>query len=207
VAWSVAGVIEPALQAAETARSAGRPTNDLTACDLYLRAYAMVLSSGKLVREALHLVEEAIERDPRYGPALAEAAVGCLRLVRDSRSEDAEADRRKGVDFARRALEVAGDDPKTLANATMALAYFGEDIDAMMALVDRAPALNPSFASDWYISGLLRCWAGQPASCSYRACAWHGRRAMRQTPTRDLGIPHRQERRPFRSAQSYYIWI
>ena len=42
VASSVAGVIEPALQAAETARSAHRPTNDLTAYDLYLRAYAMV---------------------------------------------------------------------------------------------------------------------------------------------------------------------
>jgi adenylate cyclase len=41
VAISVAGVIEPALQAAEAARSAGRPTNDLTAYDLYLRAYAM----------------------------------------------------------------------------------------------------------------------------------------------------------------------
>ncbi len=40
VAISVAGVIEPALQAAETARSAGRPTNDLTAYDLYLRALA-----------------------------------------------------------------------------------------------------------------------------------------------------------------------
>jgi adenylate cyclase len=40
VASSVAGVIEPALEAAETARSAGRPTNDLTAYDLYLRAYA-----------------------------------------------------------------------------------------------------------------------------------------------------------------------
>jgi TolB-like protein len=38
VAISVAGVIEPTLQAAETARSAGRPTNDLTAYDLYLRA-------------------------------------------------------------------------------------------------------------------------------------------------------------------------
>jgi len=34
VASSVAGVIEPALQAAETARSAGRPTTDLTAYDL-----------------------------------------------------------------------------------------------------------------------------------------------------------------------------
>ena len=41
VAVSVAGVIEPALQAAEIARSAERPTNDLTAYDLYLRALAI----------------------------------------------------------------------------------------------------------------------------------------------------------------------
>ena len=38
VASSVAGVIQPALQAAETARSARRPTSDLTAYDLFLRA-------------------------------------------------------------------------------------------------------------------------------------------------------------------------
>ena len=40
VASSVAGVIEPALQAAEIRRSASRPTDDLTAYDLYLRASA-----------------------------------------------------------------------------------------------------------------------------------------------------------------------
>ncbi len=64
VATSVAGVIEPTLQAAETARSAGRPTADLTAYDLYLRAYAMILSSARLVPEALRLMEQAIARDP-----------------------------------------------------------------------------------------------------------------------------------------------
>ena len=46
VASSVAGVIEPALQAAETARSANRPTHDLTAYDLYLRAYEIVLEGS-----------------------------------------------------------------------------------------------------------------------------------------------------------------
>ena len=162
VALSVAGVIEPTLQAAETARSADRPTNDLTAYDLYLRAYAMVLSSARQIPEALCLMEQAIERDPRYGPALAWAAHCCNRLLLDGRSEDPAADRLKGADFARRALEVAGDDPSILANAALALAYFGEDIGAMMALVDRALALNPSFARGWYVSGLLRMWAGQP---------------------------------------------
>src|SRR5271167_3621450 len=75
VASSVAGVIEPALQAAETARSAARPTADLTAFDLYLRAYAMLLSSARQIPEALRLLEQAIDQDPGYGPALAYAAI------------------------------------------------------------------------------------------------------------------------------------
>jgi TolB-like protein len=162
VASSVAGVIEPVLQAAETARAANRPTNDLTAYDLYLRAYAMVESSTGQVPEALRLMEQAVGRDPRYGPALGWAALCCYRLLMDDRSEDRQADRLKGADFARRALEVAGDDPAVLAHAAAALAYFGEDIGAMMALVDRALALNPNFARDWSISGTLRLWAGQP---------------------------------------------
>src|SRR5436190_4286266 len=141
VAASVAGVIEPALQAAETARSAGRPTADLTAYDLYLRAYAMYLSSARQIPEALGLMEQAIARDPGYGPALAWAAVCCHRLLSDDRSDDPAEDRRKGIDFARRALEVAHGEPSVLANAALPLAAFGEDIGAMIALADRALAL------------------------------------------------------------------
>jgi adenylate cyclase len=162
VASSVAGVIEPALRAAETARSAGRPTADLTAYDLYLRGYAMYSSSARQAPEALRLMEQAIARDPHYGPALALAALCCQRLLFDDRSEDREGHRLKGAEFAERALEVAGDDPGILADAALALAYFGEDIGTMMALVDRALALNPSFASGWRTSGVLRLWAGQP---------------------------------------------
>jgi TolB-like protein len=64
VASSVAGIIEPALQAAEAARSTSRPTCDLTAYDLYLRAYAMFLSSARQIPAALRLMEQAIVRDP-----------------------------------------------------------------------------------------------------------------------------------------------
>ena len=39
IAISVAGVIEPRMQAAEITRSSERPTHDLTAYDLYLRAF------------------------------------------------------------------------------------------------------------------------------------------------------------------------
>jgi hypothetical protein len=40
-------VIEPALQAAENAHSAARPTSDLTAYDFYLRAYSTFFVVGK----------------------------------------------------------------------------------------------------------------------------------------------------------------
>ena len=162
VAIAVAGVIEPALQAAETARSANRPTNDLTAYDLYLRAVSMALSSDRQIPEALALLERAIERDRDYGAALGWAAFCCARLVIDNRSRDPAADSRKGLDFARRALQVDDGDPAILSNAALALAYFGEDISAMMALADRAVTLNPSFARGWYISGAIRLFAGQP---------------------------------------------
>jgi adenylate cyclase len=107
-------------------------------------------------------MEQAIARDPRYGAALAGAADCCHRLLFDGRSDDPAADRLKGADFARRALEVAGDDPGILANAALSLAYFGEDIGAMMALVDRALALNPNYARGWHNNGVLRMIAGQP---------------------------------------------
>jgi TolB-like protein len=108
IASSVSGVIEPALQAAETVRSAGRPTDDLTAYDLYLRAYSMVLSSTGQARAALRLIEQAIGRDPGYGPALAWAAHCCYRLVMDGRSDDPVADRLKGIDFCQAGLGGGG---------------------------------------------------------------------------------------------------
>jgi TolB-like protein/class 3 adenylate cyclase len=182
VATSVAGVIEPTLQAAETARSARRPTADLTAYDLYLRAYAMRMSSARQIPEALQLFEQAIARDPHYGPALAWAAHCCHRLLLDNRSENRKADALKGANFARRALEVAGDDPVALANAAFALAYFEEDIGAMMAWVERALALNPNYARGWHISGVLRTWAGQP-----KIAIKHAETALRLSPRARVG--------------------
>ena len=61
---------------------------------------------------------------------------------------------------------MAENDPGILANAAFVLAYFGEDIGAMIGLVDRALALNPSFARGWYVSGVLRTLPVNPISRS-----------------------------------------
>jgi TolB-like protein/predicted ATPase/class 3 adenylate cyclase len=177
VASSVAGAIEPALQAAEAARSTARPTADLTAYDLYLRAHAMVSSSARQIPQALPLLEQAIGRDSDYGPALAWAALCSLQLHSDGRSNDGDADRLKGIDYAHRALQAASDDPGVLAIAAMVLAYFGEDLSAMTVLVDRALALNPSFALGWFFSGQIRRWAGD-----LDTAIAHGETALRLSP-------------------------
>ncbi len=163
VAISVAGVIEPALQAAEARRSAGRPTNDLTAYDLYLRALPNLSSFTKdTIREALDLAEQAIARDPLYGPALALAAMCSQQLSIYIGTDPADAARKQGVDYARRALRAAGSDPFVLASAAWVLGYFGEDIEAAIALMDRSLAAHPSSAYGWLWSGSLRLIAGQP---------------------------------------------
>ncbi|MBV8193671.1 MAG: winged helix-turn-helix domain-containing protein [Alphaproteobacteria bacterium] len=183
VASKVAAVIEPTLQAAETAHSANRPASDQTAYDLFLRANALALSSARHVPEAARLLQQAVALDPDYGLTLAWAATACQRLIYDSHSEDPAADARRGTAYARRALEVAHGDPVTITNAALALAAFGEDIGAMMALVDRVLALNPDFARGWYMSSVLRNWSGQ----SDVAIA-HAETALRLSPHTRVGM-------------------
>jgi adenylate cyclase len=163
VAVSVAGVIEPTLQAAEILKSSETPTSDLTAYDLYLRAlsHAYTWEKGDIIT-ALDLLRLAIERDPHYGPALALAALCHYNLHVGGWTNDPDLNRRVGVDLARQALRVASDDAGVLGRAADALAYFGEYIDTAIELIDRALALNPSFARGWVTSRWLRLWAGQP---------------------------------------------
>jgi adenylate cyclase len=85
-----------------------------------------------------------------------------MRLADDGWAEEPETSHRKASDLARQALQVAHNDPNVLVNAVFVLARYGEDIGAMMGLVDRALTLNPSYARGWFVSGLLRTWVGQP---------------------------------------------
>ena len=54
----------------------------------------------------------------------------------------------------------------------------------MMALVDRALTLNPSFSRGWFLSGVLRLWAGQPDLAIERA-----ETALRLSPRERAGTP------------------
>jgi adenylate cyclase len=163
VAISVAGVIEPALRAAEIKRSSERSTSDLTAYDLYLRALPTALTGEKIgCIDALNLLKQAIERDPNYGPSHGLIAICHVGLYVCGWTDDPAATRREGIEHARQAVRFGGGDAGALATAAYALAHLGEDIDAAMTLIDRSLQINPSFAYGWQRSGWLRLWAGQP---------------------------------------------
>jgi TolB-like protein len=182
VAISVAGAIEPALEAAEIRRSTTRPTHDLNAYDIYLRALPHWNSLQKQrLFLALDLLGQAIERDPHYGPALALAAHTRQFLAANDWVNDLEPNRREGLGLARRALQSAPDNPDVLALAGFALGHFGEDINVALGLIDRAVTLNPSSARGWFLSGVARLLAGQPD-----LAIKHFETSMRLTP-RDRG--------------------
>ena len=207
VAVSVAGIIEPTLQAAETRRSTARPTNDLTAYDLYLRATSHLRSRQKEeIAVALDLLGTALKRDPRYGSALAYTARCHQDLHVNGWTCDPESSRREGVDLARQALGVAADDPGVLATAAQVLAYFGEDIDVCIELVDRALALNPSFARGWQVGGWLRLWAGrlEPAISHFETSLRLSPSADRAGPYLGIGMAHFAARR-FEAAQAMLL--
>jgi adenylate cyclase len=192
VASIVAGVIEPTLQAAELQQSAKRRTDDLTAYDLYLRARAHGQSWDKQgILRGLDLLGNALERDPHYAPALALVALYHMQLHLNGWSENPERDYQEGVEYARRALQVGGDDPDVLQYVAIVLGYFERDINPAIVLIDRALELNPSSALGWQWSGWLRLWSGQ-ADLAIE----HFKRSLRLNPRRKapasfgIGVAH-----------------
>jgi len=183
VAIRVAGVIEPALRAAEFQRAVDRPRNDPTAYDLYLRALRATGSwEKKDYMEALDWLSRATEQDGTYGPALALSALYHTALSGSGWTDDLEVTRENAISLARRAVRNAGDDAETLGRAAYALAYLGEDIGAATALVDRSLHINPNFADGWRWSGWLRLWAGLPD-----VAIDHFEKSLRLNPRAPLG--------------------
>jgi TolB-like protein len=162
VALSVAGMIEPTMQVAEIRRAAKRPTENMGSYDLYLRAWLLHRKYTKAdTLEALDFVNRAIAFDPDYGSALVLAAVCHNLMDLYGWSDDAEANRRRGVEMARRALAVAGDDASVLAHAAFAVAHLEHDDAAAVALLERAIGLNPGCSAVWFMSGLVRLRIGE----------------------------------------------
>jgi adenylate cyclase len=171
------GAIAPKLDLAEIERAKRKPTGNLDAYDYYLRAIAAGWTSREGVAEGLRLLQRAIELDSDFASAYGVAAWFYAQRkasgwVIDRDQEIAETER-----LARRAAGLAKDDAVALSYGGWALAYVVHDLDAAVAFIDRALALNSNLAAAWFASGWLRVWLGKPD-----VAIEHFARAMRLSP-------------------------
>ena len=112
---SVVAAIEPKLRMAEIERALRKPTENLQAYDLMLRALPNL---RHLTREslegAIYLLRKAIAIDPGYAVAMAQLAVGQFLLVSQAGLDRSDPELTDMVQLARTALELGGDDPRFL---------------------------------------------------------------------------------------------
>jgi adenylate cyclase len=163
VALSIAGVVEPALDALETRRTWLRPSVDIGSYDLWLRASSLWRTFTKAdTIEALGLLNRAIALDPHFALAASLAARCHGYIFANGWSDDPQHQHRQGVELAHRALQLGSDDPDVLTWVALSLLLLGEELTAAIALMERALVLNPGSAQTWYFGTFLRLAAGEP---------------------------------------------
>jgi adenylate cyclase len=180
---SVVGAIEPSVRRAEIARARAKPTGNLDAYDLYLRAvhqcYAMTRES---MNAAVAFLRQALDIDPEY--ALARGFLAFVYCVRDALGQSDPGDGETATALAREAIAADDANPATLRAAGHALSHFGADYAGAFAALNRALALHPASVHVLLSLGMLNCWAGEP-----EAAIDYMRRAIRISP-RDHELGH-----------------
>jgi TolB-like protein/Flp pilus assembly protein TadD len=155
----VAGLLEPRIRLAEMALSRRKPTESLRAYDYFLRALAEFHKATKEPnREAVQLLERAIEIDPNYTAAHGLAAYCYAYRKGNAWMADRAAESAEGLRLARLAIAGAQEDATALYMGSMASAYLGGDLRTAATVMDRALALNPNLAGAWHLSGWIRVY-------------------------------------------------
>lgn len=159
VVTCVVGAIAPQLEKAEINRASQTATGDLAAYDLYLRGLA---SWNRWTRDenakALHLFHAAIDKDPDFSTPYGLAA--SCHLFAKANDWASTFDEREIARLVDRAAELGMDDPIALCWAGHVHAYFFEDLDRALLLIDRALALDENLATAWQRRGWVCGYAG-----------------------------------------------
>jgi adenylate cyclase len=163
VASNVAGAIEPKLRQSEIDRASRKPTANLTAYDLYLRALAQSYRyTDEGLAETVALARKALAIDPSYAPAA--AMVGRCRVLQRVQGWGALSDEDIGeaCRLARQALEAERDDAETIWQAAWTLFFLAGEGAIAAGALDRALTRNPNAAHAWTARGNIHAVRNQP---------------------------------------------
>ena len=141
----IVSAVELNVQAAEIGRARAKPTDSLTAYDLYLRALPTYFGQTEVdYRRTQVLLGKAIERDPGYAEVLGtltnSVANGTLQGWQESwsRGED------EACQLAGRALTAGPDNSTCLASAAFTYGVLAHRFDEAFELADRALMEHPN---------------------------------------------------------------
>jgi len=172
----VVGSVEPSIRLEEIRQARAKPTNYVTAYDLYLRAlpgfYAMTREGFAEVRR---LTNEALSIDPGF--QLARALGAYIRSTSVSQCWHEPDDIRVAIRMAREVLAEARDDPICLRFAAQVMAYSAKDYETALGALERSLQLNPNSAQSYTSGGWINAHSGRPL-----VAIEHFQRAMRLSP-------------------------
>ena len=160
---NIVGALAVKLTSFEQQRAAAKAPENMDAYDLVLRARELMRASDRRRnREAMALLNQALQLSPNYAEAHAAVAFGEMQRAVFGWVEDPAAAARRAEVAAQRAL--AADDPGASARALGVLASlhtFTGNFDAALAEADRAIALNASDALAYSLRGGVLMWLGR----------------------------------------------
>jgi len=136
VASQVSATIVPALRSEEIERARRKPTENLSAYELFLRALPLVRESLEHNQEALRLLHRAIGLDRAYGAA--HGLAGVCYFWRKVRGWIAPTDPElaESVRFARFAGQSGPNDSEALWMAAQVLTTIAGELDEALALIE-----------------------------------------------------------------------
>ncbi len=165
VTASVVAAIEPNLRTAEIQRAQRKPTENLRAYDLMLRAFPHFYNiTRESIEEAKRLLRRAVEIDPAYAPGLAHLALCQWATVSPGWMDRSNPDVAEMIHLARSAVALDSNDPEVLHIAAQIVASPGGDLNGGVALINKAIGLNPSNADVLRTAGQLYAYAGDTKS-------------------------------------------
>ena len=160
---SIVATIYPKVLTAEIARAQAKPTDNLSAYDLYLRAVAGVRDNTESsTSQALQLLERAIAADPQFSSAYGFLANAHWNRLLNGWGSIDEA-KARGYEAARLAIELGKDDPIALTLGGHGIAYLGGRLDEGLAHIERALTFNPNSLIAWRLGGAVSWMTGQHA--------------------------------------------
>jgi TolB-like protein/class 3 adenylate cyclase len=155
---SIVATIGSKVLRAEMARAQTKPTGNLSAYDLYLRAFAGISPSPteSSVNQAVELLQRAIAADQLFSSAY--GVLACAHWLRLGYGWGSiEEAKTHGLAAAEGAVELGKDDPIALYLGGFGIAYLGGRLEEGLAHIERALTLNPNQLGAWRMGGMV-CW-------------------------------------------------